>query len=169
MTLEELKEKGFTKGSCDLPLSWRNLIDQKDWETLYKDCLGALKDGQWLANLVKEHSKSLFETEEFEWEIMLALREGPQDPEDEGIWHDDGSRDFALSISLNPSPTSYQGGSVLVRPKDNIQEIKELGPLPWGHYWLFATGRYGWDHRTTIVTHGNRLVLVLWITLKDRK
>lgn len=160
----------ITDGPChknlELPLSWRNYVLTKDWDALYKACLDALKDGQFLFNTLKSLTSENFQTELFDYEIMLAQRVGPQDEEEEGIWHDDGSRDFALSISLNPEPENIKGGEVFVRQKSAPDVIKCLENLPWGHFWAFPTGKYGWDHRTSRVTYGNRLVLVIWVTLK---
>lgn len=166
MNFTRITEGPFKK-SLELPLSWRNYVSKQDWDSLYEACLSALKDGQCLSNVLKSLTLESFQTETFDYEIMLALRTGPQDEEEEGIWHDDGSRDFALSISLNPEPHTIDGGEVYVRQKQAPEVVSSLENLPWGHFWVFPTGKYGWDHRTSRVNSGNRLVLVIWVTLKS--
>ncbi len=165
MTLEELGLCGFDKRNLELPSSWQKLVSNCAWEELYQECLAALNDGHWLHSLLKSLVLELSSQGQFSHEMMLALRQGPQDLEEEGIWHDDGSRDFALSLSLNREPETIQGGDLLLRTKQYPQDIKCLSTLPWGQFWLFPTGKYGWDHRTTRVSYGNRLVLVIWVTI----
>ena len=100
---------------------------------------------------------------------MLAVRQGPEDEELEGIWHDDSSRSVAISLSLNSNPEDIQGGQLLMRRFENKEEVLTIAPRPMGAGHIFATGQQGWEHKTCRVTYGNRLILVLWISLEDEK
>ncbi|MBY0515540.1 MAG: 2OG-Fe(II) oxygenase [Bacteriovoracaceae bacterium] len=93
-------------------------------------------------------------------EHMLALRDGDNPDEEDGIWHDDGSRVLAFSWSLiffgKPS-----GGTLGIRPRGTTEAI-ELGPFDPGTLIIFQTGIDGFEHRTSRVTHGKRLVCAGW-------
>ena len=100
----------------------------------------------------------------------MALRQaqswdGFQD--EEGIWHDDGSRKMGFSLSLNLAPQRIEGGELLIRhrllhPVQNDEGSLAIGPLSFGELVLFKTGLEGVEHRTRAVNKGNRLVLAGW-------
>ena len=92
-------------------------------------------------------------------EHMLAQRLGDDPEEEDGIWHDDSSRVLAFSWSMNfwglPS-----GGTLGIR-EFGKKEI-ELGPYPPGKLIVFNTGKDGFEHRTSRVLQGRRLVCAGW-------
>jgi hypothetical protein len=92
-------------------------------------------------------------------EHMLAIRHGDDPEEEDGIWHDDSSRVLAFSWSMNfwglPS-----GGTLGIR-EFGKKEI-ELGPYPPGKLIVFNTGIDGFEHRTSRVLKGKRLVCAGW-------
>jgi hypothetical protein len=92
-------------------------------------------------------------------EHMLALRDASDPEEEDGIWHDDGSRVLAFSWSLNVFG-EIQGGTLGLRPKG--ESALELGPYPAGTVLVFQTGMDGFEHRTARVTQGKRLVCAGW-------
>lgn len=94
-------------------------------------------------------------------EHILALRQGPDD--DEGIWHDDGSRLLAFSLSLTMEPALVEGGEIEIRHKeDNIHT--KLPCQSFGTLVIFNTGRDNFEHRVSAVKSGKRLVLAGWCT-----
>lgn len=115
--------------------------------------------------LVNSTFKSLEIPGSPEIEHMLALRKGPEDQELEGIWHDDSSRHFAISLSLSLTPELICGGELEIRRFREEESMNSLsGSRPFGLASVFLTGKYGFEHRTRRVTSGNRLVLVLWVS-----
>ncbi|GAB4016401.1 MAG: hypothetical protein Fur0010_16150 [Bdellovibrio sp.] len=100
----------------------------------------------------------------FEIEHIIALRKAP---DEDGIWHDDGSRDLAFSLSLNPRPNEIIGGRLLLRNKGMPERIIPLQTQPWGHLILFLTGKQQFEHMTEAVQSGQRLVAAGWVTEKS--
>ena len=153
--------------SAEPTASWRKLVQDADYDGLYKECLMAIKSGHWLGNLLESLTIEILGQSSFTVELMLAKRSGPQDKEEEGIWHDDASRDLAFSLSLNDSPDLIEGGLIGLRRKDEPEAPSFIPTQKWGDLIVFHTGKRGWDHKVTRVTHGNRLVLVGWLTLNN--
>jgi hypothetical protein len=164
MKKEGLHTSGYALYQIDLPLKWTKLAQAGDYDQLYSDSMAAMNEGQFLSNFLKPHFLELTGRSGYTHELMLALREGPQSQDDEGIWHDDASRDLAFSLSLNHHPNSIKGGDLQLRNKDSRGQITTLHTQLWGTIIIFATGRYGWEHKVNRVTTGNRLVLVGWLT-----
>lgn len=92
-------------------------------------------------------------------EHILALR---SHPDDEGIWHDDGSRLMAFSLSLTLNHHDVQGGEIFIRAKENEQNSHQFSTQPLGTLIIFNTGRDGYEHRVSAVKSGERLVLAGW-------
>ncbi|MCP4914951.1 MAG: 2OG-Fe(II) oxygenase [Oligoflexia bacterium] len=145
--------QGYVTGKLDLDGQWLSCIRDKDWESLDKLCFQQLaKEGQLHQAL--QEIRSFSETEH-----ILSLR---QFPDDEGIWHDDGSRLLAFSVSLNLDPQSIVAGELEMRRKEKREDVHILPNLPFGHYYIFATGQDNWEHRTQAVKSGERLVFAGW-------
>lgn len=96
-------------------------------------------------------------------ETMLAVRDSQNEWEEDGIWHDDGSRQFAISLSLNEFPETIEGGKLGFRKKG--EEKMTLIPTPkFGEMIVFLSGIHGYEHRTHQVTKGRRIILVGWFS-----
>jgi Rps23 Pro-64 3,4-dihydroxylase Tpa1-like proline 4-hydroxylase len=94
---------------------------------------------------------------------MLAIRDSQNEWEEDGIWHDDGSRQFAISLSLNEFPETIEGGKLGFRKKG--EEKITLIPTPkFGEMIVFLSGIHGYEHRTHQVTKGRRIILVGWFS-----
>jgi hypothetical protein len=94
-------------------------------------------------------------------EIMISIRNAQNDWEEDGIWHDDGSRVFAFSLSLTFDADQIEGGCLELRRKDS--ETSVMIPTPeYGTAILFLTGVHGFEHRTRQVLKGKRVILVGW-------
>lgn len=161
MTFEDVAKQGFCKTFINLPVTWRNYCLEGNWETLYQEATAAMKPGQWLSNYLKALT-----AKDYEFELMLSQRVGPQDEEDEGIWHDDASRDMAFSLSLTLDELAVSGGTLGLRKKNDLSNLIEIPTQKYGTLLCFPTGKYGWDHKIARVTQGKRLVLVGWLTFK---
>jgi hypothetical protein len=103
-------------------------------------------------------------------EHIIAIRSAPFD--DEGIWHDDGSRLLGYSLSLNLNPPMIEGGELLLRKKSNsITEWKEhsISPLLYGQIVIFLTGLFGLEHKVCQVTKSERIVIAGWASHQNIK
>lgn len=92
-------------------------------------------------------------------EHILALRQGPDD--DDGIWHDDGSRLMAFSLSLTLEHEIVSGGKLSLRARDS-EQYYDFPCQPWGTLILFNTGQHNYEHKVSAVTAGKRLVMAGW-------
>jgi hypothetical protein len=92
-------------------------------------------------------------------EHIIAIRTAPND--DEGIWHDDGSRFIGFSLSLNLAPESIAGGELYFKKKEST-EMSCFRPLPFGKIVIFLSGVYGYEHKVSAVTQGERIVIAGW-------
>lgn len=91
-------------------------------------------------------------------EHILAIR---TPPDDDGIWHDDGSRHFGFSLSLNLDHENILGGELLVRKKNSQLETKYY-PQPFGKMIIFLSGEFGFEHKVNKVTKGSRFIAAGW-------
>lgn len=92
-------------------------------------------------------------------EHIISIRRSPDD--EDGIWHDDGSRFMGFSLSLNINPPNIHGGELRFRKKESsASEI--FPPLAYGDIVLFLSGIYGYEHMVSAVTKGERIVIAGW-------
>jgi hypothetical protein len=155
--VKDLKEKGFTQISVELPEKVREWVTNQDWAPL------DLFFGELTSNRPEgKIFKALQSLGNFtSIEHMLALRSAPED--EEGIWHDDGSRVLAFSLSLNLDPGSIGGGGLYLKKKGAEDKgLSPIGPLPWGEMAVFLTGVHGYEHRVGKVSQGKRLIVAGW-------
>jgi hypothetical protein len=92
-------------------------------------------------------------------EHIIAIRQSPDD--EDGIWHDDGSRVLAYSLSFNLNPNEITGGELLFRKK-NCEHLEKISPLPFGQMVVFLTGTSGYEHKVCAVTTGQRIISAGW-------
>lgn len=92
-------------------------------------------------------------------EFIISLRDAANEWEEDGIWHDDGSRILAFSLSLTLEKPL--GGVLEIRKKG--AEISAKIPTPeYGTIMIFQTGATGWEHKINQVTRGQRLIIAGW-------
>ena len=149
----ELLEHGFVL--TDFPLESRvlELIQNKNWYELDQYFLEISKPNGLLRNFLAEYLE--FET----LEHIIAIRSAPED--EDGIWHDDGSRFLGFSLSLNLNPATISGGELRFKRKDSKQ-MEVFTPLAYGKIVLFLSGIYGYEHMVSEVTMGQRVVIAGW-------
>ncbi|MBH47789.1 MAG: hypothetical protein CME71_06425 [Halobacteriovorax sp.] len=147
--------KGHILLNLKLSESELALVRGRDWQSLDQVAKHWLNPGGKLWSLLAEHARFT------SVEHILALRSGPDD--DEGIWHDDGSRLLAFSLSLTLKHESVHGGEISIRPKGS-SEAYVLTCQPLGTLVIFNTGQDNFEHRVSAVKAGERLVLAGWCT-----
>ena len=94
-----------------------------------------------------------------EIEFIISLRSAQNDWEEDGIWHDDGSRKLAFSLSLTQVPPE---GGVLELRKKGTKISNFLVTPAFGQMIVFKTGTSGYEHKINAVTRGSRLIIAGW-------
>ncbi len=96
-------------------------------------------------------------------EFIISIRSSFEFPDEDGIWHDDGSRKFAFSLSLTLEPEQVVGGVLEIRPKG--ADASHRIPTPkFGKMIVFATGQTGYEHKINRVSEGERIIIAGWCT-----
>jgi hypothetical protein len=144
---------GFEIHKLHLPHEVNAAITSKDWYSLDKLFHIYTAPGGILFSFLQSF-------EEFnEIEFIISLREAQNDWEEDGIWHDDGSRKLAFSLSLTHH--APQGGVLEIRKKG--EQDSTFIPTPeFGSIIVFQTGLKGFEHKINAVTNGHRLIIAGW-------
>ncbi|MAX65400.1 MAG: 2OG-Fe(II) oxygenase [Bacteriovoracaceae bacterium] len=150
----DLENKGFCLSSFDLPNELFVQVKQKNYQKIDQIIEKLLRPNGSLFKYLQNFTK--FSSTEF----ILSLRESANEWEEDGIWHDDGSRVLAFSLSLTLTPPS-QGGILEIRKKGETQSAKIPTPS-YGTIIIFQTGHAGHEHKINAVTSGTRLVAAGW-------
>lgn len=149
----ELFQQGFHLTYFPLSDEIKNLVTQEKWNELDQEFHKlTAKDGRLFKFLSDFHD---FENIEF----IISIRDSSNEWEEDGIWHDDGSRVFAFSLSLTLG--DVKGGRLGIRHRgeDNFVQI----PTPsYGGIILFLTGIYGFEHKIHQVLEGKRIIIAGW-------
>jgi|GEM_PF-356797 hypothetical protein len=154
----ELLHQGQAFFDLDCPKSWVEFIKNRDYAQLDQEVFKFTSSEGPLR-------QKLLEFADFNYiEHILSLRTSPDD--EEGIWHDDGSRPLAFSLGLNLNPEKIEGGELLFREKGQSSEYKTIPPLAFGRGVVFLTGLWGKEHRVCAVAKSERLVCAGWCTLE---
>jgi len=149
----ELQNLGFT--IVDFPLEsvifeW---LKNENWKNLDDYFLEISKPFGLLNNFLAEFLD--FQT----LEHIIAIRSAPDD--EDGIWHDDGSRFLGFSLSLNINHETISGGNLLFKKKTGLL-TSTFPPQPMGKMIIFLSGIYGYEHMVSAVTRGKRIVIAGW-------
>ena len=131
----------------------QEMIAREDWLAIDRYFLTAELPGGELFNYLSQF------LEFSHLEHIIAIRSAPED--EDGIWHDDGSRILGYSLSLTLDPTKLIGGHLRFRPKGEL-DYKSITTRPLGEILIFKTGIYGFEHMVSAVTEGKRVVLAGW-------
>ncbi len=130
-----------------------SLLKAENWSGLDQYFLRAEKKGGLLFDFLSPHLD--FESIEH----IIAIRSAPED--EDGIWHDDGSRILGFSLSLTQNHAQTVGGELRFRLKGN-PDFHQIPTRPMGTIILFKTGIYGFEHMVSAVTEGKRVVIAGW-------
>jgi hypothetical protein len=151
----ELFKRGYHLEKFQLPEVVLRYVQEEDWYALDDEFKRLThKDGGLFQFLSTYHE---FNSIEF----IISIRDSQNDWEEDGIWHDDGSRVFAFSLSLTINPEQISGGRLGIRSKGS-SEFHEIPTPGFGDIILFLTGVYGYEHKIHQVTGGRRIIIAGW-------
>ena len=149
----DLELHGFCTVKVDLNSSIYKAVQEQDYELLDKLIqVETAKDGQLFSLL-----STYCDVDQIEF--IISLREAKNEWEEDGIWHDDGSRILAFSLSLTLE--SPEGGVLEFREKGAINSHKIPTP-PFGTAIIFKTGAENYEHKINKVTKDKRLIIAGW-------
>ena len=151
----ELFGQGFHLASFSLPEKIKQLVKEENWSEVDSNFkLLTARGGELFEFLQNYHD---FNSIEF----IISIRDAANEWEEDGIWHDDGSRVFAFSLSLTLGPEDVEGGYLGVRRKEEIN-FDKIATQEFGKIILFLTGTHGFEHKIHQVTAGRRIIIAGW-------
>lgn len=151
-----LETHGHTILKIDLPEFLHEYIANKDFQNLDLYFHEQVKQSGIIFETLKEFCSNLASIE-----FIISLRESKNEWEEDGIWHDDGSRFLAFSLSL--TSIAPKGGILEIRRKGSEDSLKIETPN-FGEMIIFKTGVSGYEHKINRVTEGARLIIAGWCT-----
>jgi hypothetical protein len=149
----DLFSSGFHLSFIALSDELKQLVRQEDWNKVddyFKQQTS--KDGQLYRFLKQYHD---FESIEF----IISIRDSVNEWEEDGIWHDDGTRVFAFSLSLTEE--TIEGGRLGVR-RIGEEHFTQIPTPSFGGIIMFLTGIYGFEHKIHQVKKGKRIIIAGW-------
>lgn len=155
-TIEELKDKGFIKFHYGFPNEFKQAATSCNWEEVDRLIFKYLQEGGYLHQIISKYQEFYFT------EHIIALRHAESD--EEGIWHDDGSREIAFTWSLNDDP-ELCGGELLFKSK-HLEDLTAISPPPMETLIIFLTGKSGFEHKVNKVTKGTRKTIAGWCSIE---
>jgi len=141
-----------------LPDTIKRAVKEQNWNLLDEEFTKLVKPNAPFFNELKHFFPEIKEVE-----FIISLRSSLNEHEEDGIWHDDGSRVFAFSLGLNLGPEKIKGGKLLLRKKGE-ESYQELASPKYGECYFFKTGVWGYEHKICQVTQGERLIIAGWCT-----
>jgi hypothetical protein len=160
---ERVAQVGFQLVPIELPVSLREKVEGRDWAAVDRIiALEVAADGAIFAALQKFAKFTQIE-------FIISIRSSLEVPDEDGIWHDDGSRVLAFSLSLTLNSSKVEGGRLEIRkrgPQGNLesQETQVIPTPPFGTMIVFATGWQGYEHKINRVSGGERIIIAGWCT-----
>ena len=149
----ELFSQGYHLSYFTLSEEIKEFVSAEKWSELDQEFKTlTLKEGRLFKFLQEFHDFSSIE-------FIISIRDAENDWEEDGIWHDDGSRVFAFSLSLTLG--DVRGGRLGLRPIGSEQNTQIPTPS-FGGIILFLTGIYGFEHKIHRVTQGRRVIIAGW-------
>lgn len=150
---QELQEQGFIVVDFKMDERVRHFVVNKNWKELDEYFLEISRPkgplNIFLSQFVEFHSL----------EHIIAIRSAPLD--EEGIWHDDGSRLLGFSLSLNLEPEKIVGGDLYFKKKESTK-FDLFPPQPYGKMIVFLSGVFGFEHKVSAVTQNTRINIAGW-------
>ncbi len=157
LKLSAMMNTGFHLTYFPLTDELRNAVRAEDWKVVDETFKSLTQPRGRLFEFLKTFHE--FSSIEF----ILSIRDSNTEWEEDGIWHDDGSRIFAFSLSLTEDHENLEGGKLGVKRKN--EDHVTLIPTPsFGGIILFLTGMYGFEHKIHQVTKGRRIIIAGWCT-----
>ena len=155
----QIASQGYCRVSLNLSPHIREQVVERNWSALDQSIRIEANPGGGIFEELQKY-------EEFsEIEFIISLRSSLVEPDDDGIWHDDGSRVLAFSLSLTLEPALIEGGKLEIRKRSLQPGKSEFIPTPpFGTLIVFATGYQGFEHKINRVIRGERLIIAGWCT-----
>lgn len=151
----ELFQNGFHLSHFTLGDEIRELVHLEKWEELDSEFKKlTASEGKLFKFLKSFHDFNAIE-------FIISIRDSQNEWEEDGIWHDDGSRVFAFSLSLTLDTETLKGGRLGIR-RIGSEQMLTLPTPSFGGIILFLTGIYGFEHRIHQVTKGKRIIIAGW-------
>jgi hypothetical protein len=151
----ELFSIGFHLSYFPLGDEYRDDVEREDWKKLDDEFKKLTAPGGRLFEFLHQfHDFSQIE-------FIISIRDSKHEWEDDGIWHDDGSRVFAFSLSLTLESDKIEGGRLGIRRKGE-EKFHEIPTPFFGGIILFLTGIYGYEHKIHQVLSGRRVIVAGW-------
>jgi hypothetical protein len=151
----ELFERGYHLSFFPLPAEVSQFVRAEHWDELDGYFKKITAPGQQLYKYLQAYHD--FSAIEF----IISVRDAQNAWEEDGIWHDDGSRVFAFSLSLTLDSDHLKGGRLGIRRRGEEQST-EIPTPSFGGIILFLTGIYGYEHRIYQVKEGRRVIIAGW-------
>lgn len=151
---QELQQKGYLVATFQLHPVVKNLVEKSDWESLDYHFHQALQSKGYLFQQFKQFGDFN------KVEHIISIRDANDPDQEDGIWHDDGSRNFAISLSLTQE--KIEGGKLGFRKRGHTEIYIETPN--YGEGIIFLTGNDGYEHKICKVFKGKRIILVIWIS-----
>lgn len=149
----ELISNHIIQRTFPLDESIKELVRNEKWQDIDNYFLNIEKKNGLLFNYLSDF------LEFNSIEHIISIRNPPHD--EDGIWHDDGSRILGFTLSLTENPDSIIGGDLLFKHKES-KDFQRVSIRPFGEILLFKTGIYGFEHMVTKVTQGKRILIAGW-------
>jgi hypothetical protein len=156
---ERLARHGYFTVPIELPPVIREKVVARDWPALDQAMRKELVPGGTVFDELSHYARFT------EIEFIISIRSSIEFPDDDGIWHDDGSRLLAFSLSVSLEHLAVEGGLLEIRRRDAPDAAVEglLTPA-FGTLIVFATGQSGFEHKINRVTRGERIIIAGWCT-----
>jgi hypothetical protein len=150
--------RGYRLTQIELPTEVRALVQARDWPALDRAMRReTLPGGAVFEEMLRHGTFS-------EIEFIISIRSSLEEPDEDGIWHDDGSRTLAFSLSLTLDHAGVEGGRLEIRRRDGSGPTEAISTPAYGQMIVFATGHLGFEHRINRVSGGERLIIAGWCT-----
>lgn len=156
---ELIASHGYFLTRVELQAAVRDQVVARRWEELDRLIRQeTLPGGGIFSELLKYAEFS-------EIEFIISIRSSLEYPDEDGIWHDDGTRLLAFSLSLTLDHIAIEGGRLEIRKRDAALSAGDALPTqPCGTLIVFATGVQGFEHKINRVIQGERIVIAGWCT-----
>lgn len=153
------EQNAFIETNVVLPDTIKTLVKEQNWPQLDQEFIKLFKKDALLFKHLQSYLPQLRSIE-----FIINIRDSKNEYEEDGIWHDDGSRELAFSIGLNQASHQIEGGKLFIRKKNSNQH-QTIDPPLFGQCYIFKTGIWGFEHKVSAVTNERRIVIAGWCSL----
>jgi hypothetical protein len=155
---ETIALRGFFPTTVGLKEDVQKYVRGRDWAILDQEIREETSPGGAIFEELRKYAKFS------EIEFIISIRSSLEYPDEDGIWHDDGSRVLAFSLSLTLKNEEVEGGKLEIKKRSNPASVEVLPTPPFGSMIVFATGHQGFEHKINRVTGGERIIIAGWCT-----